>query len=60
MSVPPDRKWQDIFAHCYTLLGCDMSQGIFPPPPVEPSKAWEKVAALLALAKKAHREASDR
>ncbi|ELU11746.1 hypothetical protein CAPTEDRAFT_112695, partial [Capitella teleta] len=57
MSVSADRKWQALFAHCYSLLGCDVSL-TFPPPPVRPDKAWQRVAAVLAMAKKVQKERS--
>ena len=54
LSVSADRKWEDIFHHCYTILGCQEGQM------VESSKAWETVAVMVSNGRKALKDDSKR
>ena len=47
MAVAADWKWEDIFHHCYTILGCHGDRE------VETSKAWEIVAVMVSNGRKA-------
>ena len=49
LSVPADRKWLDIYRHCYVMLGCtsdDLQQ-------CDSGKAWEMIAVIVSAGRKA-------
>ncbi|XP_052825972.1 alsin isoform X1 [Octopus bimaculoides] len=46
LSVPADRKWEDIFSHCKAMLGYT---GEGKP---DPAKAWQAVAVMISSGKK--------
>ena len=50
LSVPADKKWDDIFHHCCSALGHDGSGR------TNTSKAWEMVAVAVSSGKKQIKE----
>ncbi|GAB1600522.1 alsin-like isoform X1 [Argonauta hians] len=46
LSVSADRKWEDIFSHCKSMLGYN-GEG-----KADPSKAWQSVAVMISSGKK--------
>ena len=51
LSVPADRKWDDIFHHCCSSLGHDD-----PGHMINTNKAWEMVAVAVSSGKKQIKE----
>ncbi|CAH1788427.1 unnamed protein product [Owenia fusiformis] len=47
LSVSADRKWEEIFQHCRTVLGCQEGETT-----VDSQKAWEMVAIVISNGKK--------